>query len=60
MGLHGQDKKIMKIDKLFYQIAELLPCIYDGEVDDDFKREEFLTNPDGTVILSTEESKVWN
>ena len=45
--------RIEKVDKLFHQITELLPCIYDSEVDDEFKQEHFTTNPDGTQILSS-------
>ena len=50
--------RIEKVDKLIHQITEMLPCIYDSEVDDDFKETHFLTNPDGTEILSTEESEI--
>ncbi len=50
--------RIEKVDKLFHQITEMLPMIYDEEVDDEFKETHFLTNPDGTQILSTEESEV--
>lgn len=49
--------RIEKVDKLIHQITEMLPCIYD-KVDDDFKETHFLTNPDGTEILSTEESEI--
>lgn len=52
--------RIEKVDKLIHQITEMLPCIYDNydKVDDDFKKTHFLTNPDGTEILSTEESEI--
>lgn len=50
--------RIEKVDKLIHQITELLPCIYDSEVDDEFKRTHFLTDPDRTEILSTEESEI--
>ena len=47
-----------KVDKLILQIAEMLPCIYDSEVDDEFKRTHFLTDPDRTGILSADESEI--
>ena len=50
--------RIEKVDKLILQITEMLPCIYDSEVDDEFKRTHFLTSPDGTEILSAEESEI--
>ena len=51
-------ERITEVDKLLKQLASLLPNIYDSYVDDDFKATHFLTNADGTEILSTEESEV--
>ena len=48
------NNRIEKVDKLFHQITDMLPMIYDSEVDDEFKETHFLTNPDGTIILSSD------
>ena len=50
--------RIEKVDKLFHQITEMLPCIYDSEVDDDFKETHFLTDSNRAQILSTERNEV--
>ena len=50
--------RITMVDNLFHQITKLLPCIYDDEVDDEFKQMHFLTDPVGNQILSTESSEV--
>ena len=50
--------RITKVDMLIKEITSLLPNIYDVDVDDEFKSTHFLTNADGTEILSTEESEV--
>lgn len=50
--------RIEKADNILKQITELLPCIYDEEVDDYFKATHFLTDPDRTEILSAEESEI--
>ena len=50
--------KITKVDELFRQITNMLPCIYDKEVTDEFKETHFLTDPDGTNIFSTERNDV--
>ena len=50
--------RIERVDKLIHQITEMLPCIYDSEVDDDFKRTHFLTDPGRLEILSAEESEI--
>ena len=46
------------VDRMLTEIALLLPCIYDPEVDDDFKETHFLTNADRTEVLSTSESEI--
>lgn len=51
------NNRIEEIDKLFHEITDRLPMIYDSEVDDEFKETHFLTNPDGTQILSTDENE---
>ena len=48
------NNRIEKVDKLFHQITDMLPMIYDSEVDDEFKETHFLTSPDGAVILSSD------
>lgn len=50
--------RIEKVDRVFKEIASLLPMIYDSEVDDEFKKTHFITTPDGDEILSAEESEV--
>ena len=50
--------RIEKVDNILKQITELLPCIYDEEVDDNFKATHFLTDPGRTEILSAEESEI--
>ena len=52
------DGRIEKVDSLIHQITELLPCIYDSEVTDEYKATRFLTSPDGTEILSAEENEI--
>ena len=39
-------------------MIKLLPCIYDEQVTDKFKESYFLTNPDHTMILSTNENEI--
>ncbi len=47
-----------KVDAIFKSITSLLPCIYDSEVTDEFKKTHFITDPDGTEILSDNENEV--
>jgi len=49
--------RIAKVDKIFKQMANLLPMIYDKEVDDEFKRTHFLVGPNKDEILCAEESE---
>ncbi len=51
-------ERIAKVDNIIKSITALLPCIYDGEVDDEFKETHFLTDPDGTEILSANENEI--
>ena len=50
--------RITKVDKLLHQITDLLPCIYDSDVTDEYKATHFLTNADGTEILSSNENEI--
>ena len=50
--------RIEKVNQIVKMISELLPMIYDKEVTDEFKSTHFLTDPDGTEILSANESEV--
>lgn len=50
--------RIEQVDKLFHQITEMLPMIYDEEVDDEFKETHFLTDSNRVQILSTERDEV--
>lgn len=50
--------RIEQVDKLFHQITEMLPMIYDEEVDDEFKETHFLTDSNRAQILSTERNEV--
>lgn len=50
--------RIEKVDKLFHEITSMLPMIYDAEVTDEFKATHFLTDPDGTEILSSDQNEV--
>ncbi len=50
--------RIEKVNNLIHQITELLPCIYDSEVTDEYKKLHFLTDSDRTEILSSEESEI--
>lgn len=50
--------RIEKVDKIFRSIADLLPMIYDDCVTDDFKTSNFMVDPNGTEILSSEQSEV--
>ena len=52
------EDRITKVDKLIHEITALLPCIYDEEVTDDYKLTHFITDPDGTEILSADENEV--
>ena len=52
------EDRITKVDKLIHEITALLPCIYDEEVTDDYKLTHFITDPDGTEILSSDESEI--
>ena len=50
--------RITKVNKLFHEITSMLPMIYDSEVTDEFKESNFLTDPDGTEILSSDQIEV--
>ncbi len=50
--------RIEKANHIVRSITELLPCIYNSEVDDDYKMSHFLTDPDGTEILSSSEKEI--
>lgn len=50
--------RVSKVDAIFKEITDLLPMIYDREVDDEFKESHFIVNPNRDEILSTEESEV--
>jgi len=50
--------RIAKVDQLLKEITNLLPCIYDSAVTDEYKGEHFLTNPDGDEILSAYRDEV--
>ena len=50
--------RITKADAIFKAITDLLPMIYDREVDDEFKESHFIVNSNRDEILSTEESEV--
>lgn len=52
------EDRITKVDKLIHEITGLLPCIYDSQVTDAYKLTHFLTDPDGTEILSADENEV--
>ena len=51
-------QRIDKVDAIITNITDLLPCIYDSEVTDDYKFKHFLTDPDGTEILSANENEI--
>lgn len=50
--------RIERVDKIIESITEMLPMIYDSEVTDEFKMSHFVVDPDGTEILSSEQSEV--
>ena len=50
--------RICRVDDIIREIADLLPCIHDDEIDDNFKQTHFLRDPDGTEILSADESEI--
>ena len=50
--------RIEKVDWLLKELINMLPNIYDSDVDDDFKEMHFLTNADYTEILSANGSEV--
>lgn len=50
--------RIAKVNDIFKAITDMLPMIYDREVTNEFKETHFLTDPDGTEILSSEENEV--
>ena len=52
--------RIEKVNTIIRMITDILPMIYDDkvEVTDEFKATHFLTDPDGTEILSANESEV--
>lgn len=52
------EDRITKTDRLIKEITELLPCIYDEGVTDEYKKTHFLTDPDGTEILSTSQGEI--
>lgn len=47
-----------RVDAIFKAITDLLPMIYDREVDDEFKGSHFVVSSSRDEILSTEESEV--
>lgn len=49
--------KIEKAEKLFEQIADMLPCVDDNKIDN-YEMSQFVATDDGTMILSTEESEI--
>lgn len=50
--------RITKVNSLIHEFTSLLPCIYDSEVTDEYKNTHFLTDPDGTEILSSNENEI--
>lgn len=52
------ENRISNVDKIIHEITKLLPCIHDDEVTDDYKLTHFITDPDGTEILSSNENDV--
>lgn len=50
--------RIDKVNMIVKAITEILPMIYDSEVTDEFKSTHFVVDPDGTEILSANESEV--
>lgn len=51
-------ERINTVDGLIREMIKLLPCIYDEQVTDEFKETHFLTDPDGTEILSTNREEI--
>lgn len=51
-------ERITKVDKIIREITSLLPSIYDDDVTDEYKETHFVTDPDGTEILSAVEEEV--
>lgn len=56
--MQTKEDRITKVDKIVREITSMLPCIYDEVVTDEYKSTHFITDPDGTEILSTDESEV--
>ena len=50
--------RIEAVDKLIHQIVDLLPCIYDEGITDEYKETHFLTSPNNMEILSSKESEI--
>lgn len=50
--------RIRKVDKLVNEIMDLLPMIYDSEVDDEFKETHFIVDSNRSQILSNVESEI--
>ena len=50
------ERTYKEISELFFKITEMLPNVYD--VDDEYKANHFVTDPDGGLILNTSESKI--
>lgn len=47
-----------RVDTIFKAITDLLPMIYDREVDDEFLKSHFIVNSNRDEILSTEEGEI--
>ena len=50
--------RIEKVDQIVKAITDMLPTIYDSCVTDEYKATHFVTDPDRTEILSSDESEV--
>lgn len=50
--------KISHANKLFHEVINLLPCIYDDIVTDEYKETYFVTDSNQNMILSTNENAI--
>lgn len=50
--------RITEVDNLIKRMFELLPCIYDENISDEYKYSHFTINPDGDVLLSGDQNEI--
>ena len=52
------EDRLTIVDNLVTKLMDSLPCIYDTFVSDEYKMSHFVTDPDRTEILSSDEDEI--